>query len=116
MIDLVEMNSAIAATTAAMPRSERRLTDRVLAAFHAACDVRDVTTAYHLMKSLDQIISRSLAGNHVVRIRELELLVGAYFRLLEVNHELDTIAEEWGIMSAGALCESQMKVVDLRAS
>lgn len=69
-----------------LPRHTRRLSDKVLVAFHHACDTSDLETAVHLLNILETMLTRhpAQAGNN--RRRDLEGLVAAHERLWHLRH------------------------------
>ena len=67
-------------------RYTRRLSDKIMLAFHDACDQGDFEVAERLLQVLEMmLIQRSLpaAGN---RRRNLDTLVAAHERLWELRH------------------------------
>ena len=72
----------------APPRHTRRLTDKVLIAFHQACDQSDFEVAEQLLQILEMIVRRRPlpfeAGGG--RRRNMESLVAAHERLWLLRH------------------------------
>jgi hypothetical protein len=68
------------------PRA-RRLSDKVLVAFHQACDQADVEVAHDLLGVLELMLTKTqLGGNN--RRRYLDTLVAAYERLWHIKHSV----------------------------
>ncbi len=67
-------------------RPGRRLSDKILAAFHHACDYREFETAAELLRVLEDSMARNRAIWGTQRRREQENLVAAYARLWELRH------------------------------
>ena len=77
------------ATAPATPRYSRRLSDKILIAFHQACDQADFEVAERLLKVLESMIAaerraRALRGSE--RRRDQDTLVAAYERLWQLRH------------------------------
>lgn len=68
------------------PRHSRRLSDKVLIAFHHACDIGDFETADDLLRILGRILSRPVTPPESNRRRSLESLVAAHERLWHLRH------------------------------
>ncbi len=69
------------------PRYTRRLTDKILIAFHQACDQSDLVVAEQLLKVLEMMVNRrplTLQG----RRRNMENLVAAHERLWHLRHPI----------------------------
>jgi hypothetical protein len=71
----------------AIPRYSRRLTDKILIAFHGACDQGEFDIAARLLQVLEMIFERSHAPGD--RRRNTESLVAAHERLWELRHPVD---------------------------
>jgi hypothetical protein len=73
-------------TAAPEPRYARRLTDKILVAFHHACDQRDIEAAGQMLGVLDFMIRRTpnLPTGRDRRARES--LVAAHERLWHIRH------------------------------
>lgn len=67
-------------------RHTRRLSDKVLIAFHHACDIGDFETAEDLLRILGRILGRQLSPPEANRRRSLESLVAAHERLWHLRH------------------------------
>ena len=70
------------------PRQGRRLADKVLAAFHHACDVNDFETAEQLLVALEVMLTRRPFAADAGRRRAMESLVMAHERLWRLRHPL----------------------------
>ena len=71
---------------APMPRYTRRLSDKILIAFHQACDQRDVEVAAALLGVLEAMSTRTpnLPGGR--ERRTIESFVAAHERLWQIRH------------------------------
>ena len=72
--------------TAAAPRHTRRLTDKILIAFHHACDQGDFEVAEEMLRILEMIISRRSGTPDGNRRKNMESLVAAHERLWLLRH------------------------------
>lgn len=70
----------------AIPRHTRRLSDKVLVAFHHACDTSDLEVAEQLLSILEMMLSRRSPNPDSNRRRSIESLVAAYERLWHLRH------------------------------
>jgi len=70
----------------AIPRHTRRLSDKVLVAFHHACDTSDLEVAEQLLGILEMMLSRRSPNPDSNRRRSIESLVAAYERLWHLRH------------------------------
>lgn len=68
------------------PQYARRLSDKILVAFHHACDQNDIQAAGWLLGVLDFMISRSLTLPTAKEHRARESIVAAHERLWEMRH------------------------------
>ncbi|MBN9511354.1 MAG: hypothetical protein J0I21_19885 [Alphaproteobacteria bacterium] len=76
-----------AATGAGAPiRQGRRLSDKILAAFHHACDQSDLEVAEQLLRTLELLVMRRPLTPEANRRRSLEGLVAAHERLWHLRH------------------------------
>lgn len=72
----------------ATPRTRgRRLSDKLLVAFHHACDQRDLEVAGELLRTLERIATRP--GPSPNRRKDVDSLVAAYERLWALRHPDD---------------------------
>ena len=67
-------------------RHTRRLSDKVLIAFHHACDIGDLIAAAELLQTVESILNRTPSDPSADRRRNKESLVAAYERLWELRH------------------------------
>jgi hypothetical protein len=72
--------------TAANSRYTRRLSDKVLIAFHQACDQGDLEVAEQLLKVLELMVMRRPSTPDINRRRNIESLVAAHERLWLLRH------------------------------
>lgn len=63
------------------PRHTRRLSDKILIAFHQACDMSDLEVAEYLLQLLEVMLRRASAHVEGNRRRNAEGLVAAHERL-----------------------------------
>lgn len=70
----------------AQPRYTRRLSDKILIAFHHACDQNDFEVAEALLKILEMMITRRPASPDQNRRKNMESLVAAHERLWLLKH------------------------------
>ena len=68
------------------PRHGRRLSDKILVAFHHACDAHDLIVAEQLLKTLESMLTRRGVPPEHNRRRALESLVAAHERLWYLRH------------------------------
>jgi hypothetical protein len=73
------------------PRYTRRLSDKILVAFHQACDQADLDVAEQLLNILEMMLTRRPLSPDAARRRNMESLVAAHERLWHLRHpdELD---------------------------
>ena len=72
--------------SAPIRRHTRRLEDKLLVAFHHACDVSDVEVARHVLQVLELMLARKPPQPDPNRRRNLEGLVAAHERLWNLRH------------------------------
>lgn len=68
------------------PRYTRRLSDRILIAFHHACDELDYEIAEQLLRTLEMLVMRRPLAPDGNRRRTMENLVAAHERLWHLRH------------------------------
>ena len=68
------------------PRHSRRLSDKILVAFHHACDVMDLEIADQLLRLLETMTTRRPRPEDGNRRRSIEGLVAAHERLWHLRH------------------------------
>ena len=71
----------------AAPRTGRRLSDKILVAFHHACDAQDLVVAEQLLKTLEALLTRRGVPVEQNRRKSLESLVAAHERLWHLRHK-----------------------------
>lgn len=69
-----------------MPRYSRRLSDKILLAFHHACDQGDYEIAEQLLKILENMLTRRTVPPDANRRKSIESLVAAHERLWHLRH------------------------------
>jgi len=69
-----------------MPRHTRRLSDKILIAFHHACDQGDFEVADELLQILEMMLTRRPMTPDVNRRKNIESLVAAHERLWLLRH------------------------------
>ena len=67
-------------------RHSRRLSDKILLAFHQACDQADYEVAEQLLRVLELMLSRRPTAPDSNRRRSMESLVAAHERLWHLRH------------------------------
>ena len=70
----------------AAPRYSRRLSDKILIAFHHACDQADFEVAEQLLHVLESLLTDRSSGSDGNRRRSIETLVAAHERLWHLRH------------------------------
>lgn len=78
-VSLIEDDDA--RDTVAVPRQTRRLPDKILVAFHSACDQGDFEVAESLLQILELMLTRRPTPPGNTRRRNMESLVAAHERL-----------------------------------
>src|ERR1700693_704991 len=68
------------------PRYTRRLSDKILIAFHHACDQADFEVAEQLLYILEMMLTRRPLTADGTRRRNMESLVAAHERLWHLRH------------------------------
>jgi hypothetical protein len=71
---------------ALQPRHGRRLSDKILVAFHHACDAQDLQVAEQLLRTLENMLTRRGMPAEQNRRRAIESLVAAHERLWHLRH------------------------------
>ncbi len=74
------------AATIGTPRYSRRLSDKILIAFHQACDQADYDIAEQLLHILETMLKRRPTTPDGNRRRTMESLVAAHERLWHLKH------------------------------
>ncbi|CAH2599876.1 conserved protein of unknown function [Rhodovastum atsumiense] len=75
--------------TGGAPRYSRRLSDKILIAFHHACDQADLEVAEQLLHILENMLTRRPFTPEGNRRRSIESLVAAHERLWHLRHPED---------------------------
>lgn len=73
-------------SAAGQPRYTRRLSDKILIAFHHACDQGDFEVADELLRILEMMLTRRPVTPDVNRRKNMESLVAAHERLWLLRH------------------------------
>ena len=81
-----ESSPTVSASSSYMPRYSRRLSDKILIAFHHACDQSDYEVAEQLLRVLEFMLARPVASPDSNRRRTIESLVAAHERLWLLRH------------------------------
>lgn len=68
------------------PRTGRRLSDKILVAFHQACDLGDLEVSEQLLQILEMMMTRRPLPVDGNRRKSIESLVAAYERLWYLRH------------------------------
>jgi hypothetical protein len=68
------------------PRYSRRLSDKILIAFHHACDQGDLEVAEQVLHVLEMMLTRRPLNPDIGRRRNMESLVAAHERLWHLRH------------------------------
>ena len=79
--DVAERQSSV------VPRHGRRLSDKILVAFHHACDAQDLVVGEQLLKTLETMLTRRGLPAESNRRKALESLVAAHERLWHLRHK-----------------------------
>jgi hypothetical protein len=74
------------AASGTAPRYSRRLSDKILIAFHHACDQGDFEVADQLLHVLEMMLTRRPMTPDGTRRRNMETLVAAHERLWYLRH------------------------------
>jgi len=74
------------ASVSGAPRYSRRLSDKILIAFHHACDQGDFEVAEQLLHILEMMLTRRPLTPDGTRRRNMESLVAAHERLWYLRH------------------------------
>lgn len=69
-----------------LPRYTRRLSDKILIAFHHACDQADFEVAESLLQVLEMMVTRRPLTPDGTRRRSMESLAAAHERLWHLRH------------------------------
>lgn len=69
-----------------LPRHTRRLSDKILVAFHHACDTNDLEVAEQLLRVMEHMMTRRPNPAEGNRRRSMESLVAAHERIWHIRH------------------------------
>jgi hypothetical protein len=87
MVDeATDLEGARDTTRGTAPRHSRRLSDKILIAFHHACDQADYEVAEQLLRILEMMLTRRPVSPDTNRRRNMESLVAAHERLWYLRH------------------------------
>jgi len=81
-----QVEESAARQTIGTPRYTRRLSDKILIAFHHACDQSDFEVAEQLLHILEMMLTRRPLTPDGTRRRNMESLVAAHERLWHLRH------------------------------
>jgi hypothetical protein len=81
-----DLEGARDAARGSAPRHSRRLSDKILIAFHHACDQADYEVAEQLLRILEMMLTRRPVSPDTNRRRNMESLVAAHERLWHLRH------------------------------
>jgi hypothetical protein len=81
-----QVEESAARQTSGTPRYTRRLSDKILIAFHHACDQSDFEVAEQLLHILEMMLTRRPLTPDGTRRRNMESLVAAHERLWHLRH------------------------------
>jgi hypothetical protein len=81
-----DLEGARDAARGTAPRHSRRLSDKILIAFHHACDQADYEVAEQLLRILEMMLTRRPVSPDTNRRRNMESLVAAHERLWYLRH------------------------------
>jgi len=84
--DAEDSSETSARTGGGAPRYSRRLSDKILLAFHHACDQGDYEIAEQLLRILENMLTRRTVPPDVNRRKSIESLVAAHERLWHLRH------------------------------
>ncbi len=82
----IDEDNARETGSASPPRYSRRLSDKILIAFHHACDQGDFEVAEQLLHVLEMMLTRRPLTPDGTRRRNMESLVAAHERLWYLRH------------------------------
>jgi hypothetical protein len=86
LTDSEDDSGAGAKASAGAPRYSRRLSDKILLAFHHACDQGDYEIAEQLLHILETMLTRRTVPPEANRRKSIESLVAAHERLWHLRH------------------------------
>ncbi len=83
---LVALREPVSREAGGSSRQGRRLSDKILVAFHHACDVDDFVVADCLLRTLELMLGRRPLPADLGRRRSIESFVAAHERLWHLRH------------------------------
>ena len=86
MVSHTEADTGHDGGSSGAPRYSRRLSDKILIAFHHACDQADYEVAEQLLHVLEMMLTRRPLSADGTRRRNMESLVAAHERLWHLRH------------------------------
>jgi ankyrin repeat protein len=81
-----DIDNSASRTQTGAPRYSRRLSDKILLAFHHACDQGDYEIAEQLLRILESMLTRRTVPPDANRRKSIESLVAAHERLWHLRH------------------------------
>ncbi len=84
--DETELEPPARDSSKAVPRYSRRLSDKILIAFHHACDQGDFEVGEQLLHILEMMLTRRPLSPDTNRRKNMESLVAAHERLWHLRH------------------------------
>ncbi|EKM99278.1 MULTISPECIES: hypothetical protein [Acidocella] len=87
-----EFEAGGARASGGTPRYSRRLSDKILLAFHHACDQGDYEIAEQLLRILESMLTRRTVPPDSNRRKSIESLVAAHERLWHLRHPDEAVA------------------------
>jgi hypothetical protein len=84
--ELIDRDAGAERGAASPPRHTRRLSDKILIAFHHACDQSDFEVANDLLVILEKMLKRPSVGSNTNRRKSIESLIAAHERLWMLRH------------------------------
>ena len=70
------------------PLRDMRLSDKILVAFHQACDEADYQVADQLLRTLEMVLTRQQVDPSANSRRNMDSLVEAHERLWQLRHPI----------------------------
>jgi hypothetical protein len=76
------------------PRHNRRLSDKLLLAFHQACDQQDALVALQLLSIFESMLTRRPRQVEFSRRHSMDTLVAAHERLWHIRHPQEFVQRD----------------------